>query len=184
MERPPRLALDHCLTLVPAATMMRTHGLYQTSNLFHLICDHYPQIMVDCSLLLPFARHLEPTYLYSGRSNRRLIRVPTFFQDNVAWRWPGWRGSLELLNGPGLKVFSFHPIHVALNSANEQAYEDLKASLDAPLYNASREQVDRHAVGGPGTREFLERLTDALDRGTVAGLLDIASGRNATKMVR
>lgn len=166
--------MDHCMAFVPTARVMRTHGLYQSTNLFHLICDAYPQIVADCSLYLPYARNLEPVVQYYGRENRQFVRLPTFFSDDVAWRWPSWRYSTELLDEPGLKVFCFHPIHVALNSLDPEPYENLKASLDTPLYRTTRAQVERHSTAGPGSREYLERLLHAVDPESVARLLDIA----------
>ena len=167
--------MDHCMSLVPEASVMRTHGLYQTSNLFNFICDVYPQIVVDCSLFLPYSRNLEPTFQYFGRYNRKLTRLPTFFSDDVAWRWPDWRYSTALLVEPGLKIFCFHPIHVALNSSDSWPYENLKASLDTPLYSATRAQVNRHTTGGIGVREFLERLLDSVNPEMVTRLVEIAS---------
>ena len=150
MEEPRRRVMEHCMALVPTARVMRTHGLYQSTNMFHFICDTYPQIVADCSLFLPYSRNLEPALHYFGRQNRKLVRLPTFFSDDVAWRWPRWRYSMALLDEPGLKIFCFHPIHVALNSSDPWPYENLKASLDTPLYSTARSRVDRYCTGGSG----------------------------------
>lgn len=68
--------LDHCQEIVPNARAIRTHGLVQSSNLFALICDNYPQIKTDVSLFSPFHDLLQLTDLYAGESDRRLVRLP------------------------------------------------------------------------------------------------------------
>ena len=165
--------LDHCLHVVPGAAIMRTHGLYQSSMLFELVCNRYRQIEFDCSLFLPFACDLQPTHLYLGQRNRKLVRLPTYFEDDFVWRWPQWKWSLRLLLPRGLKIFAFHPIHVALNSPDSGPYRHLKGSINNPLYNVLKSQVERHASPGPGTRDFLEKLVDKLRPAETKRLVNI-----------
>lgn len=154
-----RAVLDHCLTLAPSASAMRTHGLFQSSELFALICDHYPAIETDVSLLLPFLTNLAPTDLYMGVSGRRLTRLPYSWEDDVAATWPGWRWEAEPVTAPGLAIFGFHPIHVALNSRTLGPYGNLKRKLGPmPLQGATEAAVEQFVESGEGTRRFLERL--------------------------
>src|SRR4051812_2735731 len=53
-----RDVLKYCLDLVPTATSMRTHSLYQDSRMFAELLATYSQIRVDASLFLPGHRNL------------------------------------------------------------------------------------------------------------------------------
>ena len=161
----PREVLDHCLALVPDASAMRTHGLFQSSELFALICDHYPPIETDVSLLLPFHRNLAPTELYMGASRRRLTRLPYCWEDDVAASWPGWRWDSEPTTSPGMTIFAFHPIHVALNTRVLAPYADLKRRLGSkPLQSASEAEVAPYVEPGHGTMRYLKRILSSVDR--------------------
>ena len=154
-----RAVLDHCLALAPAASAMRTHGLFQSSELFALVCDDYPAIETDVSLLLPFHRNLAPTDLHMGASGRRLVRLPYSWEDDVAATWRGWWWDAEPMTAAGLAIFDFHPIHVALNSRTLGPYADLKRKLGSrPLGSATEAEVAPLVEPGPGTRRYLERL--------------------------
>ncbi len=161
----PRAVLDHCLTLVPAASAMRSHGLFQSSELFALICDHYPTIETDVSLLLPFHQNLAPTDLYMGASGRRLTRLPCCWEDDIAANWPGWHWDSDPITSPGLMIFTLHPIHVALNTTTLERYNALKSALAGkPLARASQAAIGAFADQRRGTRDFLTRLLAQTDR--------------------
>ena len=162
----PRAVLDHCQSLVPEASAMRTHALLQSSALIALVADHYPRIETDVSLLLPFHRNLEPTDIYMGASRRRLTRLPFCWEDDIAATWPGWRWDSDPAPPPGLAIFAFHPIHVALNTSTFDRYEALKRGLGGrALSQASPAEVTSFMNTGTGTRNFLLRLLDLVDRG-------------------
>jgi hypothetical protein len=169
-----RTVLDHCLALVPEASAMRTHGLFQSSALMALVSDQYPAIETDVSLLLPFHRNLQPTDLYMGASRRRLTRLPYCWEDDVAATWPGWRWDTDPVIAPGLAIFDFHPIHVALNTTTLERYEALKHTLAAkPIAQASQADLAPFVGRGPGTRDFLARLLTRTDRSRFHKISDI-----------
>lgn len=176
----PRAVLDHCLALVPEASAMRTHGLFQSSALFALVSDHYPRIETDVSLLLPFHRNLAPTDLFMGASHRRLTRLPYCWEDDVAATWPEWRWNADPMTSPGLAIFAFHPIHVALNTARLEPYEALKHALAGkPLAAVNREELAPFIDHGPGTRDFLARLLGQVDRGRCQTISQITRAHRA-----
>jgi hypothetical protein len=116
----------------------------------------------DVSLLLPRARGLEP--FEWERKGRTLVRVPCFWEDDVEMgrARPSWDLS-ELMEGRGLKVFDFHPVHVFLNSADSTPYSGLKK--DVPdLAAATEEQMTMHVHRGPGTRGLFVELLEDLGR--------------------
>lgn len=155
----PRSVLDHCLGLVPGATAMRTHGLVQSSALYALVGDAYPQIETDVSLLLPFHRNLEPTDSYLGARKRRVTRLPYFWEDDVAADWPTWNWDRAPEFAAGLRIYDFHPIHIALNLRHVADYQRLKASVaPRPLYDLSADEVAPYLCSEPGAQTYLRRL--------------------------
>jgi len=175
-----RAVLDHCLNFAPGASAMRTHGLFQSSELFALVCDHYPGIETDVSLLLPFHRNLVPTDLYLGTSGRRLTRLPYGWEDDVAANWPGWRWDAEPVTSPGLAIFDFHPIHVALNTRALGPYGDLKRALGSmQLQNATERDIAHFIERGQGTRSYLERLLGSVEPARLSTISAIARAARA-----
>lgn len=151
--------LDHCLEIVPTARTLRTHALMQSTPLFELVADRYPQIESDVSLLLPFHEDLRPTDIYLGRSNRRLVRLPYNWEDDIVAEWPGWSWTNETKRKAGLEIYDFHPIHIALNTDRMDRYRSFKASLNGkPLTETTPQDVAPFVNRGEGARSFLQRL--------------------------
>ena len=171
-----RTVLDGCMETVPDAQSIRTHGLVQSSALFATIADDYQNILTDVSVLLPFHPNLCPTDLYIGRSCRRLTRLPYFWEDDVAANWPGWDWTAPIPSHPGLKIFDFHPIHVALNTRELTRYESLKRAIDpAPLHDASRKDCAPFVNEGFGTATFLRGLLEAKHQAEFLTVADITA---------
>ena len=152
--------LDHCLDIVPEACAMRTHGLYQDSSLLHLIGNEYPQITCDVSLFMPFHDNLQATKFPAGQPPRALIRLPYYWEDDIACLWPDHQWSKPLPEGSGLRIFNFHPIYVGLNAKDLDTYERLKASLEGPLTNVPFEACKNLINEGEGIGTFLKILTE------------------------
>jgi hypothetical protein len=156
----PEEILQHCMTLVPEATSMRTHGLYQSTLLLAQIMIQTP-ITTDVSLFLPHTPFLCPVeYRWGGRD---CLRIPYFWEDDFEMeRDPScWYLSPLLAKGEGLKVFNFHPMHVYLNSANVESYKSLKEHV-LWLTEASPVIVDRYIYAGLGTQTLFMELTEYL----------------------
>lgn len=155
--------LRHCLEFVPGARSMRTHALVQSSPILEAVGAHAPEITSDVSLFLPFHSHLQPVDCYVGDPLRRLVRLPYCWEDDVSPIWPGWSWDSPLIVPPGLAVFDFHPILVALNASSVATYRDLKTALGGrPLSGVSPAEVASVAYRGAGVRTFLDRLLDQL----------------------
>lgn len=150
--------IEHLLEIVPDATSMRTHNLFQSSPLFDqiaAICD----IVVDVSLFLPSASNLAPVR-YRTR-HAELVRLPYFWEDDVAMyqQEACWSPGPLLARPPSLKIFDFHPIHIALNSADMEPYERLKQE-SPDIAAADRDVVASHAHEGAGTATFFAELLE------------------------
>jgi hypothetical protein len=150
--------LAHLLEIVPGARCMRTHGLIQSSALLALVRAR-TKIEVDASLFLPHAPALAPVDypLPAGA----LRRVPFLYEDDAEMLRdrPLWDAAGLAEASEGLAVFTFHPIHVYLNSADTAAYEQLKA-LGFP--HVSPRVVDELTQDGPGAGTAFVGLLDAL----------------------
>lgn len=151
--------LDHMGEIVPEAVSMRTHGLYQSSGwLIRAARDH--GIRVDASLFLPRASHLQAHCIrWHGVS---LWRIPYFWEDDgeMFEEDPIWSVTDERLGVSGLRVFDFHPIHVALNTDRFERYSKLKALR--PVHQWDEKFVQDHVRGGSGPRAFFIELADCL----------------------
>jgi hypothetical protein len=152
-------ALAHVLEIVPGAVSMRTHGLYQTSNFLVKAATQFG-LRVDVSLFLPRAPHLQPHRITWGGA--ALWRIPYFWEDDVEMfeERPIWHVSDDRLAVPGLRVFDFHPVHVALNTDRFERYDTLRKTR--PLGSWDAAFVDAHARDGDGPRSMFIGLADTL----------------------
>lgn len=136
----------------PDAVGTRSHSLYTHGQLHAL----YPEY--DLAYESNYMAYREPN-LRAFWMGQRFVQLPIYFMDDV---WMHREQTLPdvdaLLDEPGLKVFTFHPIHVYLNTPGLTYYEDHKDEYQNPdaLRGARYE--------GEGVRTLLERLLDELER--------------------
>ena len=113
----------------PGTRIVRTHCLYQSEKLSQLMCENY-HIETDCSIYLRNCGYIMPHKIQFTSGCPSLIRVPHFFQDNMDMQHEiSWRLKDNRFQENGLKVFDFHPIHMVLNSANNNSYETIKSNF-------------------------------------------------------
>ncbi len=139
----------HMQSLNPAAKFYRSHHFYSTSN----VADQFKAMgyEYDSNLSLYPQPDIRPLLHSSG-----LMRYPVFFGDGMWFnQFPDRDVSelIPLLATPGLKIFNFHPIHVALNTPNSAHYKAYRES--------GRPWQDKVADGG-GTRTNLIQLLRAI----------------------
>lgn len=146
--------LRHCMALVPDATTMRTHALVQSSPLLAEVLRSTP-ITTDSSLLLPRHPHLAPVEFVTG--GRALLRVPFYWEDDdeMEMEHPRWHLGDEC-DGPGLRVFDFHPVHLWLNSGRPGHYAALRAA--GPLGALTPEAAAAYVNPREGARTFFVEL--------------------------
>lgn len=150
--------LAHMKEIVPNSVCMRTHGLYQTSN--WLVKAAKSGVLVDVSLFLPRAVNLTPHFTrWNGTS---LLRIPYFWEDDSEMfeENPIWRISDHRLNVGGLRVFDFHPIHIALNTSSYEKYETLKTIK--PLTSWDAEFIKENESSDIGPKNFFLELVNHL----------------------
>ncbi|MCC8952087.1 methyltransferase domain-containing protein [Bradyrhizobium sp. Pear77] len=114
----------HMQSLNPAAKFYRSHHFYGTSS----VADQFRTLgyEFDSNLSLFPQSDIRPLLHSSG-----LMRYPVFFGDGMWFnQFPDRAVSelIPLLATPGLKIFNFHPIHVALNTPNAAHYKAYRES--------------------------------------------------------
>ena len=189
----PEAVIEHLLAIVPGARTARTHLLVQSTGLLRTMCERYG-IENDLSLLLPDTPGIVPHELWLPA---RLLRFPTFWEDDEEMLRP--RPSFSLsdarYNVPGLKIFGFHPVHVALNSSSVEPYQRLKSEHDiskvsladvraytADAGAAADALTTNDADASPGAGTLFRELAELIARGpTRPGLTvsELASQWNA-----
>jgi hypothetical protein len=147
------------MEIVPGAVSIRTHGLYQSTSLFTVIQKQFG-ILNDVSLFLPKTPNIVPHTLHLSES-QSILRLPYFWEDDIEMHCPAPDFSLDSqeYHAPGLKIFDFHPIHIALNSSRMSSYDDCKKSVPV-LHVLSRERAEEFQGESHGTGTFFGELTD------------------------
>jgi len=154
--------LKHIKAIVPDAVSMRTHGLYQSSNFLIKAAKEYG-ILYDVSLFLPKTPCLQPHYIKFDHS--LLWRVPYFWEDDSEMFEddPIWHIS-DYTQMRGLKVFDFHPIHIALNTEKFERYNALKQIKALKSWDI--EFIEEYANKGIGTKNiFLDLVHELTGKG-------------------
>lgn len=102
--------MEYLMAIVKSNTM-RTHRLYQYTNLFKFLCEDYG-IEVDVSIFLPETPNITPHTFNTQKSS--IVRVPYIWEDDLE-QWNGYKHITtydKIFDTKGLKVFDFHPVHV------------------------------------------------------------------------
>lgn len=156
--------MDYCLAIVPKAESIRTHGLFQTTSLFAKMQVKYPCIKTDVSLFLPEHRNLAPVFWHLDRELPPFTRIPYFWEDDISASNPNWNWDQNPAHHEGLRIFNFHPIHVALNTSRMDQYYALKTQLAGrDLKSITINDIRTFENRGSGTRTFLEKLVSSAD---------------------
>jgi len=151
-DRQPELVLGELLAQYPSAVGVRNHVLFYHSRLLTLF--HSAGLEYLSNDLMFLHAELAPFYDWSG-----LVRLPIFWEDDVHCIFFEQRFEEEALNlrTPGLKILSFHPVHLYLNSQDMVSYQAGKHALRDP---ASARAARR--ANGRGIRTlFLDLLARA-----------------------
>tara|TARA_B110000046_G_scaffold112510_1_gene119672 strand:+ start:3606 stop:4358 length:753 start_codon:yes stop_codon:yes gene_type:complete len=111
-------------TLIPKAEIMRTHGLFQSSNLLAMAAKDY-NIKIDCSLYLPRVTGIRPHVI--NWNHMTLLRLPHFWADGSEkfYSDPIWSVDHKIFKTRGIKVLDFHPVHIFLNTVSTKVYGQL-----------------------------------------------------------
>jgi len=115
--------ISNLLEIVPEAVSFRSHCLTQGTRLSMSLRE---KLTYDLNYFIPLKANM-PLKPFKNPAN--MLTVPFFFADDVAFT-SGDFGNVNIksyLNiGDSLKVFSFHPIHVFLNTECQLRYTQAK----------------------------------------------------------
>lgn len=135
--------IHELMALYPEAKGVRSHGLFEYSNLIN--CYRRCGLTWDSSQLLYRCDHIRPYRHPSG-----LIRLPIYWEDDDYFSDnPDWNIEHLHLDTPGVKCFDFHPIHLYLNSVSGEQYRKArnasftKEALAAQRYDGTDKGVLR-----------------------------------------
>jgi len=121
--------------ITPNARSMRSHGLFQYSNLLFKASQKY-NIEIDSSIFLPYCSNIDV------HSFNNLYRAPIFFMDSYYLKSEKNNNfkfkQIKNINSVGIKIFDFHPIHIYMNSYNMNYYESLKS------YNSNSKKLEKN----------------------------------------
>lgn len=149
--------VDHLLRVAPEAKGVRWHALFGSQRLYDLYETR--GIRYESNIMMQDQVGIRPY-----RLTRRVWEVPIFFMDNMHLLMAGDRvadftpESLAL-DGPGLRVFDFHPVHITLNTEHMDRYRDAKKDYHDP----ARLRAQANPSKETGSRVLLERLLDQVE---------------------
>jgi len=141
--------LDKSMKLIESPKVARSHSHTQSSR----ILDRFAEIGIthDCNHYIPFHSGIE---LKPWKIWNNMIKVPVSWEDDLDICRGKNIDLAALVKSSGLKVFSFHPIHIFLNSNNLDVYEKTRT-----LHSQPKKLID-FINKGYGVRNFLEELID------------------------
>ena len=133
----------------PRAVGVRNHSLLFSERLRPVWQEFRIQYSSNAMALLE--PNLKP-YLIG----KNIVELPLYFMDRFYLEMTEPKTDFSLkalkLNQPGLKIFDFHPIHLALNTPNQKYYEKQKKHYQAPA------KLKKHVFLGQGTRTLYNQL--------------------------
>lgn len=143
----PQEVIDRLVEIVPEAKSIRTHCMLQSSKLLQMFCDN--GFTHDCNHFIPEQSdiHLRPWFLWNG-----LIKIPHFWEDDLAFIYKNDTPMQVIMSRPGLRVFDFHPIHVYLNTEDSSRYEKARDNFHRPS------ELLKLRNESSGTRTLLQSL--------------------------
>ena len=139
--------LNYLKAIRPSAQYWRSHSFVDST----LITDALRNagFLYDSNLALHLQSHIIPLKHNSG-----MLRFPVFLEDDYYMR-NSFNMTIEdfkdQLITPGLKIFNFHPIHIALNTPSLEYYEEVKADLSTGDWG-------KHIHRGEGIATLLKEL--------------------------
>lgn len=139
--------INQLMDFVPKASSARSHSLVCGSPIEAYY--HKVNITHDSSLYVPHqfnSYEIHPSRTFFGG-----VKCPYFFCDFAACFHPP-AAMPVLMSRPGLKIFDFHPIHVFLNSENQERYESTRSMHQKP------DELIAHRFHGEGARTRLQKL--------------------------
>lgn len=133
--------------ILPDARSVRSHSMTQSSRLLDIFAE--AGLTLDCNHFIP---HNSGMALRPWRHWNGMVKVPHFWEDDI-WVMEGRKTILgQAMAVHGLRVFDFHPIHIALNSADMGVYEKTRS------LHGQWNSLKKHIHQGDGVGTFFDDL--------------------------
>ena len=157
----PDRAMRYLRRILPHSGLVRTHGLVQSTRLLAELVTRYG-ITVDISLCLYNTPLITPHEIWFAKGEKSLLRIPYFWEDDYELNAPApcWSFHTERYQCRGLKVFNFHPVHIALNSKDDRAYSIIRD--EKIMRNLTLAEIEPYINRGAGTRTLFMGIVDHL----------------------
>ena len=142
--------LNKLKEIYPEAIGARSHSLTQSGY----ILSQYKEVGIEYEVnhFLPYHQNIKPFMLWNG-----LLRIPFNWEDDYHFALGyEFNDSKINLNDECLNIFNFHPIHIYLNSENNDRYVNVKDNLNDIDYISK--YVNKNNV--LGTRDILIQLLE------------------------
>lgn len=118
--------LDRLMSAFPDSMGIRSHSALQSSYILNLFARK--GFSYESNQFLPYQIGVQPSFLWNG-----LIRLPYIWSDDLHWLYGNTFDDLKIdLEGEGLKILNFHPIHVYLNTVNDLHYQNARHHYQNP----------------------------------------------------
>lgn len=151
-ERSDEEILDEVVKMYPEAVGVRSHGLYTYTNLRNLYSDR--GIEYESNYLMYREPNIRPFTMYPG-----IVQFPIYFMDDMWLRQGGNRiTAQELVEVPGFKIFTFHPMQIYTNCNSIEDYEELKEYYDEP------DKLGERRRSGYGVRDLFKDLLEIINK--------------------
>jgi hypothetical protein len=147
--------LEYVMRLVPDAISMRSHSAYQSGPMLNEVTAS-TRIRFDSSIFLPEMSYISPVEHLTP--NGSIYRIPFFWADDYEMlkQRPAWRPE-RYKNVLGIKIFMFHPIHIALNSIDHGSYVRVKQRYQG-IDCLPKEEIPNSSDYSAGCRTFFLEL--------------------------
>jgi hypothetical protein len=153
--------LSRLRDIYPDATGVRSHSATQSSMLSAMYVTH--GLRYESNTLLPYVPTVLPFRAWDG-----MARISFNWEDDVHFMYQRSFADCGLdLTGPGYRIFTFHPVHIYINTESSERYDSARPSYhDAKALYQLRNRSDR-----PGSRDLFRKLIDIASRQKASPLL-------------
>ena len=146
----PNIILENLIKIYPKAKGIRSHSLTQNQWLLGKFKEK--GMLYELNHFLPYQKCLKPFMLWCG-----LLRIPFNWEDDYHFLLNhSFEDSRINDHKTNFNIFNFHPIHIYLNSENNDRFLAVKSNM------ADIDMLQRHQNKGPvkGTRDILIKLLE------------------------
>jgi hypothetical protein len=148
--------IDQCIKYAPEAKGIRSHRLFDVTDITHLLHDKYGFEYIS-NLGTIMQNNIKPILHESG-----LIHFPIFFEDGIhLWN----KLSLKLADyikqfqSPGIKIISLHPMNYVINTPEIPYMRKIKDNMTREDYNQlSFKDIENYRFKGIGIKHFAEEI--------------------------